>query len=276
MTKTKTATPTVDGQGPADPTIRPLLYDEKGRPKRYLRFTERLAREEEIAGIERVLNDPDPAVRRRLENKGQVLQQLARSKRALENQSPPAVSGAVRDALVKRGRALERHLNATMLPHGEINVKLKDLSPNVRDYERRWQKQNKPTINEWKTIQVLLNRDSDEPNVANVERLRPAMPRGMPMSRAYLPARGYAPPLSAQGLANYDQIEWSPEDAQERAEHLAKAGVKVRKATAADVARPAPESTKGGDCRKCKRPFYGKGWAIARRNHERTCDGTEV
>lgn len=140
---------------------------------RYFKYNERVARENEVKQIEKVLSQPD-WVRSGLDDEGR--QKLTRRSRIIKNDlvnySPPTdLSGTIKDSLYRRQQDLEVKIKNGMPPY-EV---MRRNPVGAVDRHRKWQSRNKDNILEWKNIRRVLNPDSDDKDLANVEQLRSSM-----------------------------------------------------------------------------------------------------
>jgi len=102
-------------------------------------------------------------------DKGEVTRRIARLQNALVTQSPPELPGAAKDKLYKESKALEDKLRQGMPSREEMR---KNPPGTVGEW-MRYEKANKKDILKWKNIQQMLDPTSDDPDLSNVERLRP-------------------------------------------------------------------------------------------------------
>ncbi len=147
--------------------------DEPLRPAtRYLRFEERESREGELKQIEDVLAAPPWAnphmtaeTRRGLDIRKKEI------RKDLNRNSPKPISGETRDAVA----ALERQLAEKIREGMPANEVMRRNPPGAVDAHIKWEKANKDRILAWKNCRVLLNPDSNEKDLCNVEMLRPSL-----------------------------------------------------------------------------------------------------
>lgn len=104
------------------------------------------------------------------QDRGDVQRRLGRLKQSLDTQRPPEVTGAMKDRLAERAEAIEAKVTSGMLSQEEMR---KNPAGSVGKH-MRWERENKRDILEWKNIQQVLEPDSDDPDLSNFERLRPA------------------------------------------------------------------------------------------------------
>ena len=104
------------------------------------------------------------------QDRGNVQRRLERLKQTLESQSPPEVTGAMRDRLMARATELESKILPGMLSQEEMR---KNPAGSVGQHMRH-SGGTKKMVMEWKNIQQVLEPDSDDPDLSNFERLRPS------------------------------------------------------------------------------------------------------
>lgn len=92
----------------------------------------------------------------------------------LEDQSPyPSITPDTRDALNKRRLELEAQIKEGMLPTEVMRRNpFGAVGQNVK-----WQKRNTARVLEWQNIMRQLEPDSEDPDISNVEKLRPSILR---------------------------------------------------------------------------------------------------
>lgn len=87
----------------------------------------------------------------------------------IEAQSPEPLTGAEKDLLTRRKTELEASIREGMPTREEMW-----RAPMGAPYAHlKWEKAKKRDILEWKNVNIQLEPDSDDPNLSNVERLRP-------------------------------------------------------------------------------------------------------
>ena len=131
--------------------------------KPLLRFNQREEHKAEIEAMEHML----PSLKN--DDRRSVQPRIARMKKDLESQSPAELPGAVKDKIAARAKALEEKFTAGMLSKEEMR---KNPAGAVGQF-MKWEKANKPAIMEWKNAMQMLEPDSNDPDLSNVERLRP-------------------------------------------------------------------------------------------------------
>jgi hypothetical protein len=132
--------------------------------KQLMRYHQREDQKGEIEAMESML----PHLKNS-QDKGQVTQRIRRLKTSLESQSPAPLAGSAKDKIAARAKALEEKITAGMLSKEEMR---KNPAGAVGQH-MRWEKANKPAIMEWKNAMQMLEPDSNDPDLSNLERLRP-------------------------------------------------------------------------------------------------------
>ena len=146
----------------------------------------------------------------------------------LNAQSPPELSPQERDSLAK----LSSSLKSEMMDGIVTQVEQRRNPPGTVGKQQAWVRRNKSKVLAWKNAQILLNPDSDDPDLCNFEKHRPLGEMRALLTDAALP--GYFS-LSPQARENYDEVNWDDKGAGATA--LAEAGVQVKYTTAGKVAR---------------------------------------
>src|SRR3990167_9226865 len=93
----------------------------------------------------------------------------AQEKTLAEGTPQPFAAGEV-DAAVAREKALRDEITAGMPSSREMRRNM----PGVVGRHMRWERKNKPLINEWKYLRRRIFAGTDDPDVANLEQFRPA------------------------------------------------------------------------------------------------------
>lgn len=132
--------------------------------KPILRYHQREDLKQEIQQMKDVLPQMKSS-----EDRGQVLQRLKRSTKTLEQESPPELSGEATNKIHKEIQALEAKISQGMLSREEMR---KNPAGSVGQF-MKWEKANKKDILKWKNLRIMRDPHSDDPDLANVEVLRP-------------------------------------------------------------------------------------------------------
>ena len=137
-----------------------------------LRTRERREREQERQQIEEVIRAPawmksglDPESLKFLPKRQRDL------KKQLEKYSPKPISGLTRDALARREKELAEQIRVGMPTVEEMR---RNPTGAVGKHTR-WTNKNRLKIPEWKNLRIQLEPESDDPDLANIEQIRPSM-----------------------------------------------------------------------------------------------------
>ena len=103
-------------------------------------------------------------------DKASVSRQLRQIDHQLQTQTPKPFEAKELDDAVKR----EAKLREEMLQGMPSQEEMRKSPPGAVDKHRMWEKRNKTKLMEWKNIMLRLNHDSEERDVANFEKHRPA------------------------------------------------------------------------------------------------------
>ena len=185
------------------------ITDEDGHvvqpAMRYLTMQERIDREADLKNLEDTLNQPAWVLSRMElthDRVNSMRQRRQRLKKELQTYSPPTdISGPTKDALYQKEKELAAQIQEGMVPR-------EDMTRNpvgAVDQNIKWQRQKKAAILAWKNIKRILNPDSEEKDLANVEQLRPARfhAGGVPLyyPEAELPSKFS---MTAEAKENFD------------------------------------------------------------------------
>lgn len=120
----------------------------------------------------------------------------------LEKQAPKPPADDERDKMARRERTLREQIVEGMPSHEEM----RKAPPGAVGKNIQWEKKNKERILEWKHIRMRLNHDSDDPDIANMERYRPTTST-LSMDNAFIPGQQFfLPPTSPEYQENFDRI----------------------------------------------------------------------
>ena len=159
---------------------------------------------------EELKSDKDVCIRQlsnpAIQEKGVVRQNLHRIEKALATQTPPELTGDALDRAEKRRVELEASIVDGMPSHEEMRKN----PPGAVGKNIQWQKKKTADVLEWKNYMLALNRGTDDPDIANVEKIRPTL-SSLNMHHAQIPGQQYSMP-SPQYQENYDKVDWSKEN----------------------------------------------------------------
>jgi len=135
--------------------------------KQLLRYHQREDYKGEIESMEAMLpNLKTP------QDRGDVQRRLSRVKQSLVTQSPAGVPGSVKDRLYAESQRLEASFRQGMLSQEQMR---KNPAGSVGQH-MKWESANKKDILRWKNIQQMLEPDSNDPDLSNIEKVRPSGP----------------------------------------------------------------------------------------------------
>lgn len=166
---------------------------------RYLTMQERVDREKELKNLDDQLGQPDWVLSRMQLTADRIHSMRSRRgrlKKELEKQSPPTdLTGEQKDALYKLEGELADQIRTGMV--GEEDMRRNPAG--AVDRNIRWLKATKGFQLTWKNVRRLLNPDSEEKDLANVDMLRP---------RAFIPGGPSIMDTTAQavGVMSYSHI----------------------------------------------------------------------
>lgn len=90
--------------------------------------------------------------------------------KTLEEYAPEPLTGSEKDLLMKK----EQQLREQWLQGMPTEEEMRKNPAGMADYHRKWEKHNKPAILQWKNVRRQQEPDSDDPDLANIERYRPS------------------------------------------------------------------------------------------------------
>lgn len=128
-----------------------------------LRHQQRTALEEDKQHLEELIKTPGT------QRVGEIRQELRRLDKQLVAQSPRPITPEERDVLAKKKTELLADVTSGMLTKEEMR---KNPSGAVHRHIS-WERTNKKKIMQLKNIMIQLEPDSDDPDLANLERYRP-------------------------------------------------------------------------------------------------------
>lgn len=128
-----------------------------------LRFHQREELKTEIASLEQGLQHAQGEDVGILQNrKRKTLQQL-------NSQSPEPLTGPEKDKL----HALEKRLREKITHNMPTDEVMRKNPVGAVDWHQRWEKACKPLVRIWKNVRIQLNPDSEDRDLANIDRYRP-------------------------------------------------------------------------------------------------------
>ena len=104
------------------------------------------------------------------DDKGAIISSRNRTKKALEQQSPVPLTAKEKDKLFDLEKKLRNKISQGM----PTEEHMRKNPPGAVDHHVKWQNANKKLIRMWKNVQIQLNPDSSDRDLANIERFRPS------------------------------------------------------------------------------------------------------
>lgn len=132
--------------------------------KNLLRFAQREELKTDIEQAEQMIPSAKP------EERGTLLRSIKRQKQALNDGSPEPLTGKEKDTL----STLEKRLRAKITEHMPTEEVMRKNPTGAVDWHTKWQNKNKKLVRLWKNVQIQLNPDSQDKDLANIERFRPS------------------------------------------------------------------------------------------------------
>jgi len=204
--------------------------------------------EDEKRVIERTLEN-----RRDIQDRAGLQNHIRRIDHQIDQQAPPDVSGEERDRIVRECREIEEKL-VPLMPSDE---EMRRNPPGVVGRHMKYEKAAKEKTEQfpegllarWKDNQLILNKGSDDPDIANFERMRPLHSMAS-MQGAQIPGRQYFGTNPTQAyLEGHDRTFGDPpEEPRDSVEEVE------------EVEEPAPRKRKKATRRKAyRKKSNGKG-----------------
>jgi len=171
------------------------------RTERYLTKTQRDEIHQDIRSADAFLNSNQSHLRPQVPN--DVRRQIINLNRMLQKGSPPELARGDLDNAVKRRDQLQERISGALLSSEEMR---KNPPGAVGKFQRQeGSSRCKADILEWKNLQEIIHRDSDDPDKCNVELLRRfRTPSDLNMQDAQIEGKMFSIP-SQKYMANYEQ-----------------------------------------------------------------------
>ena len=237
-----------------DPEIKPLFFDARKvtqadgseqtvqTRRTYLRFNQREEKEREARELSSVLEDPLAV--KKLINPGKIRQRLMAQRRDIVTQTPPALTASQRDKVASLEKALFEQWTENM-PSDEAQRR---KPPGARDHHDAWNAKNKLAILHWKTARMVLNPDSRESDLCNIERYRPSRPGANLNLDAQINGVFAQTPASRENFDAVFERDWRSKETQ--AEFIAR--MKAQGVEVSFKARPLRTQKDGGKVYEAK------------------------
>ena len=117
----------------------------------------------EISRLEETIRQPH------IQDRPTAMRQLRALQRTVNEFTPKPFEGKEKDAAARQESALRENMLQGMPTKAEMRLN----PPGAVGKLQRWTKANSERIQAWKYLQLRLNADTDDPDVANFERFRP-------------------------------------------------------------------------------------------------------
>jgi hypothetical protein len=138
-----------------------------------------------------------------VQDKPMVMRHLRRIEHDIETQTPPELKGEALDKEVR----LERELREEIVPNMLSQAEMRQAPAGSVGREIAFQKKFKNKILRWKNAMRTIHRDSEDPDLSNLERFRPVVSRGN-LDNCFIKGKNFDFP-SPQYQDRYDHIDWS-------------------------------------------------------------------
>ena len=227
--------------------------------KNYLRPNQVTDMESRLNMLEKQLHNPY------VKDKGAVVSSRRALEHDLRTQAPPELQGLELDQVVKEEKDLRKEITENMLSAEEMRKNPPGAVGRNLTWHERFVKSGK--VRAWKNRILALNRGSNDPDLANLERFRPATSQ-LNMDNAQIPGQDYSFP-SEQYKVNYDKMQWEHKQSREEMQSevdLLKAQLADLKDQTAGV--PVEAAGMGGiptEVAPPTNPNKGGGWTPERR-----------
>lgn len=240
----------------------------------YLRYNEAKALTEERDNLRAMLNDPMKGAR--IEDRPAMERKEREISKRIETTVPPDLTPEQRDKMAK----LEKELAEKICVGMPSSEEMRKSPPGALGKHMKHERANKNNILVWKNCRLALNKGDDDPDLANVELLRPRT-SSLNMDNAIVPGTSYDIP-SEQFMRNYDQISWKGKSPEEMDSEIASLRSEISELRATLRERPQQRSKAknfSGKCDSCGREFKAVSQAMvgnAIRTHKRSCKSVEA
>ncbi len=135
-------------------------------------------------------------------DRGAAVKKIRQVEYQLETQSPKPYAETEIDTAVRR----EKSLKQKMLEGMPSQEEMRKSPPGAVGKHQAWETANKTRLLEWKHIQLRLNSESSDPDIANFERFRPTV-NTLNLDNAVIPGSQYfMSPQTTQYQEGYERI----------------------------------------------------------------------
>lgn len=144
----------------------------------------------------RAIKDPNH------EDKAGLQKQIRRIDNDLQRGTPPELTSEQRDKAVKRASYLEGEIQRGM----PSDFEMRRNPDGAVGKNQRWEARNQRHCLEYKNLQMAIHPESEDPDLCNIERLRPrTTPQDLSAHGAQIPGRIFSGTNPSQAyLDNYD------------------------------------------------------------------------
>jgi hypothetical protein len=220
---------------------------------------------------------------RDIQERSTVERQLQKLEDEIDVKSPPKVSGEEMDRLVKEEESLRQEMVDFGMPSHE---EMRKNPPGAVGKHMRWDKFVKEKdkdrfpegrLRRWKEVRLILNRGSDDPDIANFETYRPAQST-LSMDNAQISGQQFYGINPSQAYKeNYDQTFGENEidlrkDLAKLREELEQVQAKAAHEKASETVVESKSFTRQSACGQVFEKPSSNGAAGAVRFHEQKCD----
>jgi hypothetical protein len=174
----------------------------------YLRPEQVREMKDEATSIDETL--ANPVTRALIDDPGEMVRTRQRLEKQIETQSPPKLSPEDRDAAARElGEVTDRIREG--MPTAE---EMRKMPPGAIGKHRSWESRHKDDVLRYKRLQIMLNPESTDPDLCNIEKLRPRSNTLnldnalIPGSEVYLPN---GPVRSSNHASDEDRDRWDRE-----------------------------------------------------------------
>lgn len=200
-----------------------------------LRKHQRVEWAREIADTDRSLDLEARSSHKSFQNPGRIRFQNEQRKKLLAQQSPRPLTPEEHDKLQKEERVLLADIREGMVSKSEQRRSPAN-EPGLRQRIRRWHDAKKAKIVRWKNARILLEPDSDDADLCNLERYRPEGALEAATLNAAVPGYMGFSDIADQYETTFGTGSWRDRETQEEfAQRMAALGVTVTFGKASEI-----------------------------------------
>lgn len=200
-----------------------------------LRKHQQEAWRKEIEHTDRLLAREEASSLKSLTNPARIRLQNERRKRLLAEQSPRPLSGEEKDQVSTLSKRLLADIKEGMVSKAEQR-RNPAQEIGLRHRIDQWHRAKKDNVVRWKHAQILLNPDSTDPDLCNIEKYRPEGPLEA-MLNAQIPGyMGFDTPHMKERWEEIFHADWRDQETQEQfIKRMAEMGITVNFAKASGM-----------------------------------------